>query len=59
MRELPLVMPAVRVDAVWHRRMHARAPHHWLRRMLARSAQESFARSMQDASVAAVPSAPE
>lgn len=48
MRELPFTMPLVRVDAVWHRRMHAVPAHHWLRRTLLRSAEESLARSIQD-----------
>jgi hypothetical protein len=31
LRELPFEVPAVHVDAVWHRRVHHNRAHEWLR----------------------------
>ena len=36
LRELPFEVPAVHVDALWHRRMQHHAAHTWLREVLAR-----------------------
>jgi len=36
LRELPFAVPAVHVDALWHRRMQPHAPHAWLRGVVAR-----------------------
>jgi DNA-binding transcriptional LysR family regulator len=41
-RELPLLVPAVHVDALWHRQSEHRGAHRWLRQALSRSAQEHF-----------------
>lgn len=35
LRELPLDVPAVHVDALWHRRVHHHAAHAWLRNVIA------------------------
>jgi DNA-binding transcriptional LysR family regulator len=42
LRELPFDVPAVHVDAVWHRRSQPLSAHHWLRQTLARSANKAF-----------------
>lgn len=44
LQELPFTVPAVHVDALWHRRMEHDAAHTWLRLALARSAKKAFAR---------------
>lgn len=36
LRELPFNVPAVHVDALWHRRLQHSGPHTWLREVLAR-----------------------
>jgi len=51
-RELPLAVPTVHVDALWHRRLHGAPAHVWLRRMLVRAAGEAFARSADAAAPA-------
>lgn len=43
LRELPFDVPAVHVDALWHRRMHNHSGHAWLRQAVARSAVRAFA----------------
>lgn len=40
LRELPFAVPAVHVDAVWHRRMQHNAAHAWLRDVVARLPQQ-------------------
>jgi DNA-binding transcriptional LysR family regulator len=35
LRELPLVVPPVHVDALWHRRLRHSGAHRWLREVLA------------------------
>lgn len=42
-RELPLDVPIVNVDSLWHRRMQQQSAHQWLRRAVARSARQAFA----------------
>lgn len=37
-RELPFKVPAVHVDALWHRRQHQNAAHAWLREVIAQLA---------------------
>ncbi len=49
MRELPLTLSPVRVDAVWHRRANANAAHTWLRNSLARSANAALTRLQRGA----------
>ncbi|KAF1050092.1 LysR family transcriptional regulator [Xylophilus sp.] len=44
-RELPLDLPAVHVDAIWHRRSHHNRAHQWLRQAIARSAGPEIARA--------------
>jgi DNA-binding transcriptional LysR family regulator len=41
LRELPLSVQAVHVDALWHRRLHHSAAHTWLRGVLARIASQA------------------
>jgi len=48
MRDLPMALPLVRVDALWHRRLHASPAHAWLRRTLVRSAGDAFARTQRE-----------
>jgi DNA-binding transcriptional LysR family regulator len=43
LRDLPLELPPVHVDAVWHRRQNQRSDHAWLRLAVAASAQQAFA----------------
>ena len=43
-RDLPFAVPAVHVDAVWHRRMEHSPAHAWLRHAIGRSAGQAFAR---------------
>lgn len=43
LRELPFAVPAVRVDALWHRRVHRIAAHEWLRSTMAQLAAKAFA----------------
>lgn len=43
LRELPLAVPVVHVDALWHRRTQERGGHLWLREAVARSARKAFA----------------
>ena len=40
LRELPFAVPAVHVDALWHRRLQHSGAHAWLREVLARLPQE-------------------
>lgn len=40
LRELPFVVPAVHVDALWHRRLQHSGAHTWLREVLARLPQQ-------------------
>ena len=42
MRELPLPVPTVHVDALWHRRMDGHAGHQWLRQTVMRAAHQAF-----------------
>ncbi len=48
MQELPMALPLVRVDALWHRRLHATPAHVWLRTTLVRSASDAFARTQRE-----------
>lgn len=34
-RELPFAVPPIQVDALWHQRLDAAAPHAWLRQQIA------------------------
>jgi DNA-binding transcriptional LysR family regulator len=43
-RDLPFAVPAVHVDAVWHRRMEHSSAHAWLRHAIGRSAGQAFER---------------
>ena len=43
MRELPVPMTPVHVDALWHRREAQRSAHAWLRAVVARAADRAFA----------------
>lgn len=47
-RELPLNLPLVHVDALWHRRTHGSLAHAWLRDTLVRAASDAFARSLRE-----------
>ncbi len=42
MCELPFKVPALHVDAVWHRRKHAQSEHRWLREQLIDIARDVF-----------------
>ncbi len=42
LRDLPFDVPAVHVDALWHRLMQHNAPHGWLRDAVARAAAMAF-----------------
>lgn len=42
-RELPMAMPIVHVDALWHQRHHHAAAHSWLRAAVQASSQQVFA----------------
>jgi DNA-binding transcriptional LysR family regulator len=42
-RPLPMDLPVVHVDLLWHRRQAARAAHRWLREAIAAAAREAFA----------------
>lgn len=42
-RDLPFDVPAVHVDAVWHRRLEHSSAHAWLRHAIARSGGQAFA----------------
>ncbi|TFY98022.1 LysR family transcriptional regulator [Ramlibacter rhizophilus] len=42
-RELPFEVPAVHVDALWHRRQDARSEHRWLRQAVSDAAARAFA----------------
>ncbi|WHZ09872.1 MAG: Transcriptional regulator, LysR family [Burkholderiaceae bacterium] len=42
-RELPFEVPAVRVTALWHRRVEYSGAHRWLRQAVAGAAHEAFA----------------
>jgi DNA-binding transcriptional LysR family regulator len=44
-KPLPLDMPAVHVDALWHRRQQQSSAHRWLRNAIAASAKLAFAES--------------
>jgi DNA-binding transcriptional LysR family regulator len=35
LRELPFEVPAIHVDALWHRRVHHHSAHQWLRDVVA------------------------
>lgn len=39
-RPIPLEMPGVRVDMLWHRHTHAQSPQQWLRDLIARAAKQ-------------------
>ena len=43
MQELPLPVPAVHVDSLWHRQSAHSSPHQWLRAAVERAAQRGFA----------------
>ena len=43
LRELPFDVPAVHVDALWHRRVQHNSAHEWLRQAVARSAARALA----------------
>ncbi|MBO9641717.1 MULTISPECIES: LysR family transcriptional regulator [Pseudacidovorax] len=47
-RELPLTLPLVHVDALWHRRMQAAPGHMWLRDLIVRAAGDAFARTLAE-----------
>jgi DNA-binding transcriptional LysR family regulator len=42
-RPIPLEMPSVRVDMLWHRQTHALSPQQWLRDLIARTAKQDGA----------------
>lgn len=42
LRELPLAVPAVHVDSLWHRQAQASSAHRWLREAVARTARLSL-----------------
>jgi DNA-binding transcriptional LysR family regulator len=44
LRELPFDVPAVHVDAVWHRRTQHSSAHQWLRGAVQRAAEQAFTR---------------
>ena len=48
LRELPFDVPAVHVDALWHRRMRQRSAHAWLRDTVAGAAAKAFAAHLVD-----------
>jgi DNA-binding transcriptional LysR family regulator len=43
LRELPFDVPAVHVDALWHRRAQYHSAHQWLRGVVQRAAEQAFA----------------
>ncbi len=43
LRELPFAVPPVRVDALWHQRLHLVKAHEWLRTSIATVARSAFA----------------
>lgn len=45
--ELPLPVPAVHVDALWHRQASHNNAHHWLRESVARAARGAFSESTE------------
>lgn len=47
-RELPMRVPLVHVDALWHRRQHAAPAHRWLRETLVRAAADAYGRSLRE-----------
>ena len=53
MRELPMALPLVRIDALWHRRTGASPAHAWLRQSLVRAAGDALARSLREHPAAA------
>jgi DNA-binding transcriptional LysR family regulator len=42
LRDLPLDVPPVHVEALWHRRLQHDSAHQWLRRQLLQVAQAAF-----------------
>lgn len=48
MLDLPMALPLVRVDAIWHRRLHSAPAYAWLRQTLVRSAGDAFARTQRE-----------
>lgn len=42
-RELPMAMPIVHVDALWHQRHHHAAAHRWLREAVLASSRQAYA----------------
>lgn len=53
LRELPLQVPAVHVDALWHRQSAHNAAHRWLRSAVERAARRGFRDSPAGATAAA------
>jgi DNA-binding transcriptional LysR family regulator len=49
MRALPMDLPIVHVDQLWHRRCAARPAHAWLRRAMSDAAREAFEAPGRDA----------
>ncbi|MDA7419044.1 LysR family transcriptional regulator [Xenophilus arseniciresistens] len=47
-RDLPMSVPLVHVDALWHRRQQGSPAHGWLRDALVRAASEAYARSLRE-----------
>ena len=58
MRELPMDLPIVHVDQLWHHRNTARPSHAWLRRVLADATREAFDVHPADAPASAPAPAP-
>ena len=46
-RQLPLEVPPVHVEALWHARQHDNPAHQWLRQQLLEVAQATFAAPRQ------------
>jgi hypothetical protein len=42
LRELPLPVPAVHVDSLWHRQSEYSGAHRWLRQAVERAARQGF-----------------
>ena len=47
-RDLPMSVPLVHVDALWHRRQQGAPAHGWLRDTLVRAAADAYARSLSE-----------
>ena len=55
LRELPLPVPAVHVDALWHRQSAHNGAHRWLRQAVERAARRGFADAAADAAPTIAP----